>query len=179
MDVEKWTINLWGYLLTFNPINSNAVYLPTTQYFPTDVDKFREVLTFVYSDIARRLNDKEIALYDLVELLNGQQWFDPNNTQIKRQDFRKVFQIGAIGAGATLVTAHGITGFSTLTFTRIYGTIITAAATFNQRLLPYVDVTNITNQVSIDADTTNFRIINGVSAPNIVSALVVLEYLKN
>lgn len=165
--------------MTFGPINSNAIYLPTTQYFPEESEKFRSVLTFVYSDIARRLNDKEIGTFDLTEVLDGQRWFTSGNPQLKRQNFRKVFEIGPIGTGATFTFAHGITGFSVLAFTAIYGACITNAGTFNKRPIPYSSATLVTDQIQIDADDTNVRVINGATAPNIISAFVVLEYMKN
>ena len=179
MDVQKRSTNLWEDILTFGPINSNAIYLPTTQYFPDDPEKFRSVLTFVYSDIARRLNDKQIGTFDLTEVVNGQQWFTSGNPQIKRQAFRKVFEIGAIGSGATFTFAHGITGFTALTFTDCWGQVITTAATFNKRPVPYASATLVTDQIQLDYDDTNVRIINGATAPNITSGIVVLNYLKN
>lgn len=156
--------------MTFGPINSNGVYLPTTQYFPEDFQAFREYLTFVYSDIARRLNDKEIALYDLVELLTGEQWFDPNNTQIKRLAFRKVFEF----SDANLNFAHGITGI--VLCTHIYGSFTDGT---NFYPLPYVSATAIANQIQVDVTATNVVVTKGGGAPAITNGVVILEYLKN
>lgn len=165
--------------MTFGPSNSFGFFLIQNQYFSKDQETFLQQITKINADISRTVNVREIALFDLAEIPTGQQWFNTANVQIKRDGFRKVFTFGAIAPGATSTIAHGITGFSTLTFTHIYGTAITSAATFNQRPLPYVDVTNVTNQISIDADATNFRIVNGATAPNVLSGIVVLEYLKN
>ena len=164
--------------MTFGPANTNAIYLPTTQYFPEEAEKFRAVLTFVYSDIARRLNDKEIGLFDLVEFLNGQQWFTAGNPQIKRQAFRKVFPLPATAAGVTTNIAHGITGVNTTTtFTHVYGCAVTAAP--DNRPIPFASATLITDQIQVLVTGANIAVTNGATAPNITSGYIILEYLKN
>lgn len=165
--------------MSYAPINSESPYLATNLKI-TDVqaDLSSQVGT-LYSAIAYRLNSREIAIYDLQERLTGQKWTDSTNLQVQKETFRIVFEIGAIATGATYTTAHNITGFSTLTFTSIMGTVITDAATFNKRPLPYASATLVTDQIQLDADDTNFRIINGATAPNITSGYVVLTYLKN
>ena len=154
--------------MTFGPVNTNAVFLPTTQYFPEDPEKFKAVLTFVYSDIARRLNAKEIAIYDLVEVLTGQQWFTPGNPQIKRQAFRKVFTF--TGAGAI---AHNI---SSLTQVIGYGQYTDGTNFFGA-----IHASNvaIAGQVSFFVNATNIVVLAGAGAPAIVSGTIVLEFLKN
>lgn len=162
--------------MTFAPANSIRPFLQSTVFFPKEPELFQVKLNEVYKDIAFNVNAREVGFFNLQEQLTGQQYFDPANTQKTRQAFRKVFSFGAIAPGATSTQAHGITGIGT--FVHIYGTAITAAATFNQIPLPYVEVTNITNCVQVDADATDVRIINGATANAITSAIVVLEYLK-
>jgi hypothetical protein len=156
--------------MTFGPSNTNAVYLPTTQYFPEDEKRFKEVLTLVYSDIARRLNDKQIGIFDLVEFLTGEQWFTAGNPQIKRQTFRKVFQF----SDANLNFAHGITGITLCT--HIYGGATDGTNFFP---IPYVSATALANQIQIDVTPTNIVVTKGGGAPAITNGVIVLEYLKN
>ncbi len=164
--------------MSFGPSNTNGVFLPTTQYFPEDAQRFREILTFVYSDIARRLNDKEIALYDLVELVTGEQWFTTGDPQIKRGGFRQVYEVTAIAPGATLLIPHNISGVNTTTtFTHIYGTAFTSFP--DNRPIPFSSATVVTDQIEIEVRANNIRIVNGATAPAIVSGVVVLEYLLN
>lgn len=165
--------------MTFNPINSIGPFISTSTFFPENFDEFRVKFLELYRDLANTVNTREVGIYDLQELLTGERWSIIGDPQKKRQTFRKIFYPGAVVAGATLTFAHGITGFTTLTFTHIYGTVITNAATFNKRPIPYASATLVTNQIQIDADDTNVRIINGATAPNITSSIVVLEYLKN
>jgi len=165
--------------MTFLPSNSLSPFLPTSQVFPEDEVQRLIVHNDIYTNVAIAVNQREIGVYETVEAITGQQFFNPTNAQQKRLTYRRLYVIGAIAAGATLTTAHGITGFSTLTFTRISGTAITAAGTFNKVPIPYASATLITDQIQIDADDTNFRIINGATASNIASGIVILEYLKN
>lgn len=165
--------------MTFAPANSESPFLPTTLIFSTEQEKFYSQLSRMYADVALRLNTRAIGNYITQETLSGKKFSDPNAIQLPRDGFRTIFFFGAIAAGATLTTAHNITGFSTLTFTDISGTAVTAAGSFNKIPLPYVSATTVTDQVQLDADDTNFRIINGSTASNISSGYVILEYLKN
>lgn len=156
--------------MTFGPINSNAIYLPTTQYFPPEAEQFREVLTFVYSDIARRLNDKQIGTFDLVEVVAGEQWSTLTDPQTKRQTFRKIFYF----TDANLNFAHGIVGI--VLCTHIYGAATNGTNFFP---LPYVSATAIANQIQVDVTPTNVIITKGGGAPAITQGVIVLEFLKN
>lgn len=165
--------------MTFNPVNTLAPFLPTSTYFPEDFQQFRIKFLEIYRDIANTTNTRDNAVIDLREFVTGQQFFTSGDPQIKRYTFRKAFEIGAIAAGATSTVAHGITGVATLRFTHFWGSVIVDTGTYPQRPIPYVDAATVTNQIQVDADGTNYRIINGATAPDILSGILVLEYLKN
>lgn len=161
--------------MTFSPANSLAPFLQTSVFFPEEFEEFRVKFLALYRDISNNVNVRQIGVFDLEEFLTGERWFTAGNPQVKRQTFRIVFQIGPIVAGATSTTAHGLTGVTA--YTHIYGTAITDVVDY--RPIPYASATVVTNQIEIKVDATNITIINGATAPNITSALVVLEYLKN
>lgn len=161
--------------MTFDPANSQAPYLQTSIYFPEEFEEFRVKFLEVFRSISNTVNSRQIGLFDLTEFITGEQWFILGNAQVKRTTFRKVFSIGAIGAGVTLNTAHGLTGVTA--YTHIYGTAVTAFPDF--RPIPYASVTAVNQQIEIRVDATNIIISNGAAAPNITSAIVVLEMLKN
>lgn len=161
--------------MTSSPANTLSPYLQTSVWFPEDFQQFRIKFLELYRDISSNVNIRQIAIFDLQEILSGEQWFTAGNPQKKRQTFRKVFSIGAIAAGATLNTAHGLTGVTA--YTHIYGTAITD--TPDNRPIPYASVTAVNQQIEMNVDGTNIIIINGAAAPNITSAIVVLEFLKN
>ena len=161
--------------MTYAPQNTLSVFLPTTEVFPEDNEQFLNKLTHVYTKIAQFTNAKEIGYYDLVEQVNGKQFFDPANAQRKRTNFRKVFSFDTIGTGATLNIPHGLTGVSI--YTRIYGSCLTSTPDY--RPIPFVSTAAIANQVSIRVAGANIVITNGGTAPNITSGIAVLEYLYN
>ena len=161
--------------MTVSSNASIAPFLNTTEVYPEDESQLRIKLTDVYTKTATSVNLREIAIYDLQELLTGQLWFDPNDNQNKRFTFRQVYQIGAIAAGATLNVLHGIVGV--VAFTRMYGTCVTAVVDY--RPIPYADAAVVTNQISLTVAGVNLVIVNGATAPNITSGIIVLEYLLN
>jgi hypothetical protein len=120
------------------------------------------------ADSARYINTREIALYDLVELQTGQQWFNPANTLIKRYGFRKTFSI----SDAALTFAHGITGITLCTY---IGGAFTDGTNFYP--LPYVSTT-LANQIQVVVSPTQVVITKGAGAPAITSGVLVLEYLR-
>jgi hypothetical protein len=160
--------------VTYAPINSESPYLPTTLKFSPDEEVRLAELGRMYSAFAYRLNNREISLYDLEERITGQKWTDSTNLQIPKESYRKIFDFTAIAPGATLNIAHGINTIAR--FTKFYGSFITAA---DDRPLPYVDEAVVTNQVSVKRIGANLVIINGATAPAIVSGTLIVEYLKN
>lgn len=164
--------------MTFGPSNSLGPFLPINQTFSQDPEQFLIQITKLYADIARYLNLREIGSYPLMETTTGEQWFTAGNPQVNRQGYRAVFSIGAINAGATSTTAHGLVGVTS--FTHIYGVATTSPT--DQRPIPYASATAVNQQIEIKVDPStggNITIINGAAAPNITSAIVILEYLKN
>jgi hypothetical protein len=161
--------------MTFSPFNTVGPFLPINQTFSEDDDQFLIQITNRDRDIARYLNVREIAIFDLVETPTGQQWYNLTNPQIKRNGFREVFAFTAIAAGATLTITHGIVGI--VQVTNYWANVTTAVPDFRQ--VPYTDVATITNQIQMTVTPTTIVIINGVTAPAIVSGEATLEYLKN
>ena len=161
--------------MTTSSNSSIAPFLSTTEVYPEDISQRQIKHTSVYSNVSNAINIREIAVYDLQQLLTGQRFFNPLDVQNLRFSYRKVFQLGALAAGATATIVHNISGLTT--FTRLYGTLIDSAGFYLP--LPYVDALNITNQVSIYADVTNIYVVNGATANNIVSGIIVGEYLLN
>jgi hypothetical protein len=162
-------------MTTFQPANSNAVFLPTTIQYPKDPEELIIRLNKAYEDTATRLNIKQIGIFDFVEFLTGEQWPVIGNPQQKRQTFRIIFNFGAIAPGATAVTAHNLTGITV--FTHIYGAAVTAIP--DNRPIPYASATVVTNQIEVNVDAANVNVTNGATAPAITSAFIILEYLKN
>lgn len=161
--------------MTYNPVNALSPFLQTSTWFPEDFEQFRIKFLQIYRDISSNVNIRGIGTFDLQETLAGEQWFTVGDPQKKRQTFRRVYQIGAIAAGATSTTAHGLTNVTA--YTHIYGTAVTAAP--DNRPIPYASVTAVNQQIEMNVTAVNIVISNGAAAPSITSAIVVLEFLKN
>lgn len=154
-----------------------SVSLPTSVFLSQNYEQSWLKLQTLLTDISLKVNMREVGFYNLLETPTGQQWFKNATLAIPRQALRQVYQFGAIAAGGTLNIPINIIGSTTLTFTHMYGTITTAVP--DDRPLPYADEAVVTNQVSLKRNGNNIVIMNGATAPNIVSGLVILEYLKN
>lgn len=161
--------------MTFNPANSLGPFLPSSLFFPEEFEEFRVDFLQAYRNIANCVNTRDVGVFDLEEFLTGQRWFTSGDAQRKRSTFRIAYSIGAIAAGATLNIPHGLTNITAIT--KRSGEAITDVVDY--RPIPYASATLVTDQIEIRLNTTNIVIINGATAPNITSAIVVLEYLKN
>lgn len=160
--------------MSFAPSSSIGNFVPENYVIPDEPFQLQEFLKKTLEEHARFINRKDMGQYETIELQNNQT-FPGTLPQNKKQIYRKIFEFNAIAAGATLNIPHGITGITD--FTRIYGTIITAVP--DNRPLPYVDVINVTNQVSVLRNGLNIVIVNGATAPNITSGRVIVEFMKN
>jgi len=152
--------------------SSDSPFLSLYEVIP-DIEKdpkdLQNKITDVYSRLAQRINKKDIAIYDLFENPNGQQFFG-TDPQTKRDGFRLVLQTGSLSTGANNV-AHGLSFPSpnTYHFTRIYGVI-------EDTTVPeWVPIPNA--GVTVLVGGTNVTI-NIPSAYNGYSGIVILEYVK-
>ena len=143
--------------------------------FSKDMEEFNQQITEAYRDIAYKVNNKERGFYPLgVEILTSQKVFTSGNTRVYRDVFRKVFEFGAIAAGAALNIAHGIVGFVELT--HLYGDCITAVVDY--RPVPFNSVVAANQGIQVLLAGANITITNGAAAPNVSSGKIVCEYVK-
>lgn len=159
-----------------DPVNNNigSTYVP--QFFSYELDEkvAKSEMTRRDTQLATSINYKENGITETVETQNGQQFYgNPDNIQKKRYAFRKAFTIGAIAAGGTTTAPHGITGITIVT--HVYGGVVTDTPDF--RGLPHASVTANAN-IEVIVTATNYTINNGAGGPNIVSGILVIEYLK-
>ncbi len=163
--------------MTYGPANSQGSYLTVNFDLPVDDNIARDLLVKRERLTAQLLNIKESGQFETRELINAQQWFSVEaspNPQKPRYGYRLVFNRGAIAAGASDTFAHNITGITT--FTRIYGTAITATPDF--RPIPYSSATAVNLQIEVRCTSTQCIVTNGAAAPAITSYYLVIEYLK-
>lgn len=153
--------------MSSNIINKGAL-LREQRLFPQESQPLSVEIDRAYVDISTKVNDRTIGFYPTnVPALNGEKWAIDGVTY---SGFRQAFVFTSAGS-----FAHGISTTSIKAFTRIYGTATDGGNWFT---LPYTDVTNANNQISLVVTPTNIAITPGAGAPpTITQAYVVLEWI--
>lgn len=175
-----------------NKANLFGAFVPTTYLFDIDYvlsvlnpdnDEERELQILLYeaiNNIILTTNLKDTGYYLTTEFVPGSSFFTLTNSSAQtRPVYRTVVNFGALPATGTKSVAHGIVGIgTTYSFTRIYGCATNPNTKFIP--LPYVSATAITNNLELNADTTNVNITTGgTSYSSYTTTYVILEYLKN
>jgi len=166
--------------MTFLPANSITSYVPPDINLPEDPKKMRDELNDTLTRIIDALNDKDIAHYNTVEVVNGQKFFIDGYTQKFRNVYRKVINFGALPNTASKTIAHGITTNANTTFTRIYGTATDpSAATITKAIpIPYIDPSALANGIELYIDATNVVITTAADYSDYSTAYIILEWLQ-
>jgi len=160
--------------MTFSPQNALSQRLDESMVFSEDEKLFLTQITKFARDLARASNNKDVGLYMLTELLNGQQFFGAT-PQRNRSIFRKVVRCGALPNIGTSTTAHGITTLTANSrLTRIYGTACDPIA------IQFIPIPNVAvRQVEVMVDNTNVYLTTIANLSAFTDTMVVLEYWKN
>lgn len=155
--------------MTSNVANQVA-YLRTSREFPEDIKQLTVELNKSYIDTSNAVNARTIGLFPTnVSAITGESWLITGNR--RQQTIRRVYTFTAYGS-----ISHGINLSNTQGFTRIYGTFTDGSVWYP---LPYVNVTNVNNQVSVTVTSSNIVITGGGgSPPSVTSGYVVLEWLS-
>lgn len=149
------------------PTNSSP-YLPVQKTFPQESQPLSVELSRSYVDIAQKINSRTIGLFAVTSTVNGERWNFNNNSP--QQGQRQVYVISGSGS-----IAHGLNISAIYSFVRIWGVFTNGT---NWYPLPYVDVTNVNNQISLSLTPSNIVITSGAgSPPSISSGVVVLEWI--
>ena len=151
-----------------------ANQLPLSIEFPEDEEQLRQRLTDSYKRTVDAMNNKIGGLFTLQEVADFERWFTVNSTTQTRNGYRKTFKFTSIAPGGNLPLAHGIKSLKQVTDYRA----IVLTDVGDWRKVPYTDVVDVTEQISMRVTSTNIIIENGAAAPEIKSGIVVLEYLK-
>ena len=157
--------------MSYSPDSETSI-LQTTINIPADNGEARYVLEKSYSDIANSVNLREIAIYDLTENQNGQQWFIYGDNLRKRFGYRKCFS--QITAGAVTTIAHGIADITSCRITRISGTMQNSPFT-TAIPLPQSGA----NPVSISIGAANITLNDSTAAYVGYTAYIIVEFVRD
>ncbi len=156
-------------------------YLRTSREYPqSDAHQLSVEVNKSYIDIATAVNNRTIGIYPVNRpAINGESWY---LTSQRFQAQRQVYPFNSITSGTNLSIPHNIFPNNLTQFTKIYGTCITDAPDY--RPIPESSVTanaNIGLRITPSVGTTSGNIIISVGAasPNIISGLIILEWISN
>lgn len=161
------------------PYNANDAgdfgsFVPLLQHY--DLDSLAQAI----KRISVVINSKETGLYLEQEVLNSNVWFSTTalnpqspSESYRRQEYTKVVNFGAVGAGINPGVAHGLVIGANWVFTEIRG-VATNAVTNHYYPLPW---TGAAGFISLELTATNV-VINNTSGLAFPQCLVVLKYLK-
>jgi len=146
-------------------------FIPIYRQFPTDDPRGleRQLVNF-HNQISVAVNNKTIGTFDTNSVPNGERWFPASGSNSLRDGNRLVVQVSD---GTSLTVAHGITLINQMT--RLYGTFFDGT---NWWPLPYVDLTNVNNQINVEVTSTQIVVTKGAGSPPTISkGIVVLEWV--
>jgi len=183
-----------------------GLQLPTTEIWnAAEIEQakienagLKRLLVEMYAKLNRMalsIGDRESGMYPLVESLNGQKWF-PNpslnsTTQTnpaQRQDYRKVFNLGAWPAPVAPATfslieqAHGIEMTANTMITRLWAIAKDPTSAPNPPRfipIPFVNAASFVGEAYIDADAKNIYIKGEGDFSKYKEVIAVIEYLQN
>lgn len=158
-------------------IPNQVSFLRTTRLFPEDDHQLSVELNKCYVDIANAVNSRTIGIFAINrESVTGESWFVSTNLtkqSLRQQSLRQAYNFD----DSTLTFNHNLGLSSATNVTRIWGVFYDG--TYWQTL-PYVDVVNVTNQITVKLSSTQVVITKGAGAPPAMSkGLLVIEYLSN
>lgn len=143
-------------------------FLRTSREWPKEIDKLVVTIDKTYIEIADKVNSRTIGIYPTNRpAITGNGYFFSN---AKQDSFRQIYPITASGS-----FPHNIDTKFVDYFGAIYGIFTDGTIWYS---LPYVDVVNVTNQIALTVDSTNFIITPGAGTPPTISrGFVVLEWI--
>ncbi len=151
-----------------NVING-APYMRTTREFPEEMYKLTVEVNKAWVDTAKAVNERTIGLYPTTRpAITGNSYFLSQNK--RQQSIRQVYQFTSTGSIPHGINTTTIWGFSLISGTFTDGT--------NWYPIPYVNVNNANNQVSVQVTPTNIVITAGAGTPpSITKGIVILEWI--
>lgn len=155
-----------------NIVNTTP-YLRTSREYPQDdAHQLSVEVNKSYVDIAASVNQRTIGIFPTNNpAVTGESFY---LTTARQQTLRQIYPFGAIVAGTSLSIPININGL--VQFTRIYGTCITALPDY--RPLPYASVAANAN-LDLRVTSSNIVISVGSASPNIISGIIICEWMTN
>jgi hypothetical protein len=150
-------------------VSNQVPFLRTTRTFPEEAQPLSVELTRSYLDIAEKVNDRTIGIFATNKpIVTGESWF--LNTGKKQQTLRQIYPITSAAAFNHNINFQNVTTFTVIRGIGFDGT--------NYYPIPFVSSSTVAANIGIIVTPTQVVISPGGSAPAIVSAVIVLEWLS-
>ena len=157
--------------MSYSP-QSEAPLLALTYSLPEEQGELRYSIERQFSQIANKVNVRDISIYDLVENQTGQQWFIENTQTTKRFGYR-ICYVETLGGVLTNIS-HGITDIAECRVTRLYGVLQDS---------PFTQAISIPNggpsNTNLSITATNIIIGDPTATYTGFEAYIVLEFVRN
>ena len=167
-----------------NFVNSTP-YLRSTREFPENLHDLAFQSNKAYLEVANAVNQRTIGIFPVVKgAVTGESWYVNKNR--KQQSLRQVFTFGLNATGTTITIPYKLHGFDQ--FVRIWGTCITTNTAvpgpgpfviLDYRPIPYTSATAVNQQIELKVTPTDIVIIIGAASPNLISGLIIIEWLSS
>ncbi len=146
-----------------------ANQLPISMDFSRQPDEFYNQITEIYKRIASSVNSRELAFYYESETATFKNYFNANNTQKRKNVYRKVFDLVSLNgvnipAAGVVAFPHGISNLSKAAL--IYAGCTSTTPLYFSVMYP-----------NIYLDAVNINFINPLGTA-LTSVYAVAEYLK-
>lgn len=163
------------------PANSAGAFVTSYRNYELEGVDLIQQHKQAYQDLSNGVNQREIALYDLTELVTGQQWFTLGDPQTKRYAYRTTFDLVDLNGGnipdamttSITLTTSTIPPFINNALDPIHGF---GGATGIDGIFYFVNDPEL--YVRFD-NTTNTVIIVNNTGVDMTQMYWVMEYLKN
>ncbi len=152
---------------------NQVAFLRTTREFPEEAAQLTIEVNKAYLDIANAVNNRTISIYPTNRpAITGENWFITNQ---RRQTLREVYYITSVA----LPIPHGITFFSNIIFTNMYGQFTDSPSGDNWYGFLPGGQTALAGQRTFWIDNTNINFLAGAGAQTFVKGIIILEWLSS
>lgn len=154
-------------------------FLITSKQFSIDSEELQHQLIKSYTEIALAVNTRTIGIYDKFETITGNQYYNDDNPQKRRQSYRRIYSITGTATDPlptpVITIPHEISILDTFELFQIYGKAQNNTRTFFVPI-PYINLANADGNIGLDMDDVNINIRTTTANWAFYSISIVVEY---
>ena len=176
-----------GMFLQENSVIDTGYVNTLEQFKPDDLKQLFIAISEAIDKLNKTVNQKDSALYPLLEFVTGQQFFpDPTLSSttarppVARQTTRRTYLFPPLLNAGTQTLAHGIDFNNNVSFVDIWGEANAVGLVKQTVSLPFVSVSGnvVAGNIEIYLDAININVTTTGDGTNFTKNYVVVEFLK-